>query len=252
MNVSIWDFARDTLTRLVVGAPVFWVPVWTADGRRIVYTANRTGAFNLYTRDADGSGAEQRLTTSTQHQVPNSMLPDGSFLLAAQLHPKTAWDIVKLPLSGTSTATEVLVSTPASEFAANISPNGRFFAYQSAETGRFEILVRPYPEAGRRQWQISSGGGFAPVWAHNGRELFYLDGDSHTLMSVDVDTSGADLKVGKPKPLLHRSYFGTFYPYDVSLDGQRFLFIKEPPATNTIEVIVNWAEELRARLTAKQ
>jgi serine/threonine-protein kinase len=238
------------LTRLIVGAPVYFVPAWMPNGRQVVFTANRTGAYNLYIRNADGSGTERRLTTSTQTQVPNSILPDDSFLLGAQLNPKTGWDIIKVPLSGTGT--EALVTTPEAEYAANISPNGRFFAYESFETGRSEILIRPYPDAGRQRWQISTGGGLAPIWSRTGRELFFLDGDSHTLMSVDVETSVSEFTAGKPKPVLRTAYFGVFYAYDVSPDGQRFLFIKEAAATNTIEIVVNWVEELRARLLAKQ
>jgi len=246
-NILTWDFARDTLTRLIVGAPVYFVPAWMPNGRQLVFSANRTGAFNLYVRDADGSGTERRLTTSTQTQVPNSILPDDSFLLGAQLNPKTGWDIIKVPLSGNGTDT--LVTTPEAEYAANISPNGRFFAYESFETGRSEILIRPYPDAGRRRWQISTSGGLAPVWSRSGRELFFLDGDSHTLRSVDVETSASEFTAGKPKPVLRTAYFGVFYAYDVSPDGQRFLFIKEAAVTNTIEIVVNWVDELRARLS---
>ncbi len=247
-NISVWDFSREVMTRLTVGAAVRWVPVWTPDSRRIIYTANRTGAFNLYARNADGSGIEERLTTSDHQQVPNSMLPDGTAVLGAELNPSTGWDIFRLSLS--PSRVEPLVSTSAFEFAANISPNGRYFAHNSYETGRSEIWIRRYPDAARERWQVSTGGGTAPVWARNGRELFYFAPDSGALMSVDIDASRPDLRVAKPTPLTGTKYFGNhytyFYAYDVSPDGQRFLFIKEPASTGSILVLVNWAEDLRA------
>ncbi len=113
----------------------------------------------------------------------------------------------------------MLVSSPSPEYAANISPNGRYFAYQSAESGgRFAIYVRPYPDASKGRWQISTEGGTAPVWARTGRELFYLD-ESNTLMAVPVDTSGPQFSAGRPAKVFDTKYYGNFYSYDVTPDG---------------------------------
>jgi Tol biopolymer transport system component len=202
-------------------------------------------------RNADGSGTEERLSTSAHNQVPNSVIPNGTDVLAADLNAKTGWDIIRVPLS--SSRPETLVSTPFFEFAANISPDGRYFAHNSFETGRSEICIRPYADAGRQRWQISTGGGLAPVWARDGRELFYIDPESGALMSVGVDTTGPDPRVTKPTQLVATKYFGSFYvyfyTYDVAPDGRRFLFIKEQATTNSIVVIINWLEELRAQMT---
>jgi Tol biopolymer transport system component len=201
-------------------------------------------------RNADGSGIEERLTTSAHNQVPNSVVKNGTHVLAAELNATTGWDIIRVPLS--SSGAETLVSTPAPEFAANISPDGRYFAHNSFETGRSEIWIRPYPDAGRQRWQISTCGGVASVWARDGRQLFYIDPDSGALMSVGIDTSGPDLRVTKPTQLVATKYFGSFYvyfyTYDVAPDG-RFLFIKELATTTSIVVIINWLEELRAQMT---
>jgi serine/threonine-protein kinase len=203
------------------------------------------------------------LTTSNSDQWPNSITPDGTALLFCERRPRTGFDILRLPLvaaargagSGTlsverlSEATS-LVSSPSEEYAANISPNGRYFAYQSTESGgRFEIYVRPYPDATQGRWQISTEGGTAPVWARTGRELFYLD-ESNTLMAVPVQTSGPQFSYGRPAKVFETKYSGDFYSYDVTPDGLRFLMMKESdagdPAHPPLMVLVlNWTEELK-------
>jgi Tol biopolymer transport system component len=150
----------------------------------------------------------------------------------------------------------ILVSSPSAEFAANISPDGRYFAYQSAESGgRFAIYVRPYPDASTGRWQISTDGGTAPVWARTGRELFYLD-ESNTLMAVPVQTSGPQFSSGRPVRMFDTKYSGNFYSYDVTPDGRRFLMMKESPAGGQNEprsmvVVLNWFEEVRRRVPAR-
>ena len=140
------------------------------------------------------------------------------------------------------------MSSPSPEYAANISPNGRYFAYQSVESaGQFAIYVRPYPDASKGPWQISTEGGTAPVWARNGRELFYLD-ESNTLMAVPVDTVGPQFSAGRAAKVFDTKYYGNFYSYDVHPDG-RFLMMKESSAGDrnqpSIVVVLNWTEELK-------
>jgi serine/threonine-protein kinase len=206
------------------------------------------------------------LTTSNSDQWPNSFTPDGTALLFCEHRPKTGLDILRLPLipaprnAGSATVCDErlseatsLVSSPSEEFAANISPDGRYFAYQSMESGgRFEIYVRPYPDVTQGQWQISTGGGAAPVWARTGRELFYLD-DSNTLMAVPVQTSGSRFSYGRAAKLFDTKYSGAFYSYDVTPDGRRFLMMKESTAADrshppSMVVGLNWFEELRRRV----
>jgi hypothetical protein len=145
------------------------------------------------------------------------------------------------------------VSSPSAEYAANISPDGRYFAYQSAESGgRFAVYVRPYPDVSTGRWQISTEGGRAPVWAQTGRELFYLD-ESNTLMAVPVQTSGPQFSSGRPAKVFDTKYSGNFYSYDVTPDGLRFLMMKESSAGDrshppNMVVVLNWFEELRRRV----
>jgi hypothetical protein len=220
----------------------------------------------LYSVRADGSGAVERLTTSDNQQFPNSVTPDGTTALTCELRPKTGYDILRFPaavsLQGSgstlppeSSAMTPLVSTPSAEFAANISPDGRYFAYQSDESGRFEVYVQPYPPVAQARWQISMEGGMAPVWTRKGGELFYLDG-SNTLMAVSVQTSGTQFRSGKPAKVFETRYSGDFYAYDVMPDGQRFLMMKESEPGDSrrptsMVVVLNWIEELKTRLPAK-
>jgi len=268
-DVFVWDFARESLTRLTFGSNYDYIPRWTADGRRIVFQSNREGPPNLFSVPSDGSGPVERLTTSNNHQYPNSITPDGTTLLFCELRPKTGFDILRLPLPAPWAArTETivpderlseatpLVASSSAEYAANISPDGRYFAYQSAESGgRFSVYVQPYPDVSKGRWQISTDAGLAPLWARTGRELFYLD-ESFTLMTVTIDTSGGQFIAGRPAKVFDAKPSGDFYSYDVTPDGRRFLMMKESTAGDrnrppNIVVALNWQEELRARVRSQ-
>jgi eukaryotic-like serine/threonine-protein kinase len=264
-DIWTWDFARESLARLTFGSSSDWLPRWTPDGRRIVFRSDRAGQANLYSIASDGVGPVERLTTSNNDQYPNSITPDGTALLFCELRPKTGFDILRLPLAasqgtgrptpsdeGRSQSTS-LESSPSAEYSANISPDGRYFAYQSGESGgRFAIYVRPFPNASQGLWQISTEGGTAPVWARTGRELFYLD-ESNTLMAVPVQTSGPNFSFGRPAKVFDTKYSGDFYSYDVTPDGRRFLMMKESTAGDrshppNMVIVLNWHEELKRRV----
>ena len=264
-DIWVWDLARESKTRLTFGPSFDYLPRWTPDGQRIVFQSDRAGLSNLYSVAFDGSGPVERLTTSNNTQYANSVTPDGTAVLVCELRPKTGFDILRLPVAalqgaGRSTLSNErpsvatpLVSSSAAEYAASISPDGRYFAYQSAESGgRFAVYVQPYPDVSKGRWQISTGGGTAPVWARSGRELFYLD-ESNTLMAVPVQTSGPQFSFGRPAKVFDTKYSGDFYSYDVTPDGLRFLMMKESGAGDwrqppNIVVVLNWHEELKRRV----
>lgn len=141
------------------------------------------------------------------------------------------------------------------EFNPEISPDARYIAYQSDESGQLEIYVRPFPHVNDGRWQVSMGGGTRPVWARNGRELFYVD-PANTLVAVPVQTSGATFATGNPAKLFEIAYAGGLTSprdYDVAPNGQRFLMIKENVprdrnATAGMVVVQNWFEELKAKV----
>lgn len=151
---------------------------------------------------------------------------------------------------------EGLVETPSDERNSELSPDGRFLAYQTNESGRSEIYVRPYPQTVNGRWQVSTTGGAQPGWTHDGHELLYLDGSGHLTM-VPVDPAGTSFRAGVASTLLSSNAYGggfAWRSYDVSQDGRRFLMIKyvsagsdaEPPAN--FVVVEHWTEELNRLL----
>jgi eukaryotic-like serine/threonine-protein kinase len=266
-----WDFSREKLTRLTVGptgnSGNFLV--WTPDGRHIIFTVVRD-APNLFRRAVDGTGTEERLTTSDRQQRPDAISPDGKRLVFEELTATSTYDLMLLALDGRSTPLgtgaplpQPLLHTPFGERNATISPDGRWMAYESNESARSQIYVRPFPNVADGHYQISTDGGRAPVWAVNGRELFFVNGS--TLMAVAVQATST-FSAGNPTTLFEgRSIFldgrsmgaGTGRTYDVSRDGRKFLMIKEgggvtqsgPPPS--LVVVQNWSEELKHLVPAK-
>ena len=247
-NSGLWvyELARGTLSRLNLSGLIPY-PIWTPDGKRVTFRAALNGPVNLYWMAADGSGAPDRLTTSENFQYPGSWSPDGQVLTFADADSTTGWDIWTLKLEGDRKPRPFL-QTPSNESGATFSPDGRWLAYVSDESGRDEVYVRAFPGSGGK-WQISTQGGDEPVWARDGRELFYRNRDN--LMAVTVATKPTFV-AGTPKSLFEGRYEKTSYKflpnYDVSPDGQRFLMIKasEPESAATqLNVVLNWADELR-------
>jgi serine/threonine-protein kinase len=273
-DLWIWNLARHTLTRLTDAPGRDWIPVWTPDSRRILFSSERArdGSSHLFWQAADNTGTAEQLTRSLAGalgQGPASISPDGMRLIVMENMPKTGWDLRVLPLDGRfapskaspssplaagSRPSEPLVQTTATELFGELSPDGRWLAYQSDESGRNQIWVRPFPNVDGGHWQISANGGITPVWARNGRELFYLDA-TNALTSVPIRTAPT-FSAGASTKLFDGRYLGGPFwrTYDVSPDGQRFLMIKdsaaaERPSTPTsLVVVLNSFEELKRRL----
>jgi hypothetical protein len=271
-DIWIWDFAQETLRRLTFDPAGDGMAVWTPDGRQIVFESGREGVSSVYKQAADGTGTVDRLSTSATPQWSTSITPDGRWVAGFDQLPRTVYsNVVFLPLaraavrpisnaaSGVSQSpVEPLAETRFRGDLADLSPNGRFIAYQSDESGRYEIYVRPFPRIDNGRWQVSTAGGTRPVWARSDRELFYLDA-SNALTAVPVDTSGPTLGNGIPTKLFDTKYAepSPSRNYDVSADGQRFLMLKanatdDPNATPVSMIIVeHWFEELKQRVNGK-
>jgi serine/threonine-protein kinase len=254
-QIWLYDLARDTLSRFTFEGSINQNPAWTPDGKRISFYSTKDGPpANIFWQLADGSGGLERLGTSKYAQVPRSWSPDGQFLAFHENNPGTKKDIWVLRLSDRKA--EPFLLTPFNEGGPTFSPDGHWLAYISDESGRQEIYVQPYPGPGGK-WQISTEGGSEPEWDRNGRELFYRSGNK--MMSVEVTTQPT-FSAGKPKVLFEGRYFAVQPPlagtaYDVSLDGQRFLMVKETEATTSntqINVVQNWFQELKQRVPTEK
>jgi len=253
-NIWLWDLTRRTLVPLTFNGGM--APVWTPNGSRVVFTSpGAAGSPNLYSRAADGTGTDTRLTTSANVQVPASVTPDGTSIVSVERRPQTASDLVRVSLQANADgthATEAVIETLFTEQNGEVSPDGRFLAYESNESGRFEIWVQPYPRLNGK-WRVSIDGGTRPAWTRNGQELVYLDATNH-LAIVPVETNGSTLRYGTPRTLASVAYTATniaWRTYDVSPDGQRFLVIKEPAQSVQDEnfvVVLNFFEELKQKV----
>jgi len=257
-DIWVWNFARRTLTRLTFDPATDGGPLWTPDGRRLIFTSGRAGALNLFWQAADGTGEPERLTDSPNSQFATAISSDGSRLVVRDGGAGTTSDLMLVPLQGARTAQRLIASMGAQDNGV-IAPDGQWLAFESAISGRFEIYVRPFPNVDTGQWQVSTLGGTEPLWAPDGRELFYraLDG---ALMRVPIERDVA-FRAGTPAQLVRSGYFAggpgiTQRTYDISPDGRRFVMIKEGNAAGRDDgpqliVVMNWFEELNRRVPPK-
>jgi eukaryotic-like serine/threonine-protein kinase len=238
-DIWVFDLARNNRLRLTLDTADDLAPRWSADGRWLMFSSNRRGVRDIYRRLASGEGADELVFGSDTHKAVNAWSPDGRFLVYDTGGPGNTADLYVLPLSGDRRPV-VLDSQPGFQQQADISPDGRLIAYASSESGKFEVVVKSYPEnAGRRQ--ISTNGGREPFWRGDGRELFFLSDD--TVMAVDVHTATAGFQWSVPRSLfkipdLQRIPRG----FTVSADGQRFVAVV---ATARVEpqrftTLLNW------------
>jgi len=251
IDIWIWDFARETLTRLTFGPYRDLLPVWTPDSRRIVFNSEKNSrSGDLYLQAADGTGTAERVN---EGQAPYAFTPDGSTLLyRVDTTPpaKTGTDFWVLTMDGRRN--EPLLQSPFNERHGELSGDGRWLAYTSDESGHNEVFVRSFPDVNNGRWQVSTAGGTHPVWARSGEELFFLS-PAGEVMGVRI-MRGSTWNASAPVKLVDAGYYtnpGGDRTYDVAPDGRRFLMIKRSdPATLTsaapqMVVVQNWFEEVR-------
>jgi serine/threonine-protein kinase len=250
-DIWTWDLRGRTLTRITFDPAVDQYPLWSRDGRRLIFASQRAGPPNLYWQSADGTGSVERLTNSPNQHFPLAVVPDGSAVILREGNPKTRQDLMLMPLAAGGSI-KPAVQTMFNERNAEFSPTGQWLAYESDESGRLEVYVRPFPDVANGRWQISTGGGRLPLWSRNGRELFYLALDN-VLMGVRVQP-GAAWAATTPAHILTGKYFfgnpGFGRTFDIAPDGQRFLMVKEEvsdaaAARPNVIVVQHWFEELK-------
>ena len=205
LDVWVYEWARDTMSRLTFDAADDGIPVWTPDGRRIVFTSMRADkkSFNLYWQPADGSGEAQRLTESPNRQLPYSFHPSGKYLAFVEQRPGTLGDLMILPIEGDRETgwkpgkPTVFLSTPFNESSPMFSPDGRWIAYLSSESGRTESYIRPFPGPGGK-WQLSPNGGDDVTWSRVANEIFFAAPDNR-IMVAGYTVQGDSFTVDKPR-----------------------------------------------------
>jgi eukaryotic-like serine/threonine-protein kinase len=246
-NFDVWllEFGRGILTRFTSGPTVENSAVWSRDGNRIAFESNRRGAYDIYQKPAVGPGSEELLLASEVTKSPTDWSPDGQYILYGIIDPKTGSDIWALPLEGNRKPFPV-VQTDFDQQIGQFSPDGKWIAYESNESGRYEIYVQPFPGPGGKV-QVSNNGGAQVRWRRDGKELFYvaLDGRLNAV-PIQLASNGHTIDPGTPTPLFATRIGGAIslpfkQQYDVSPDGQRFLMntiIDEAAAP--ITVILNW------------
>jgi eukaryotic-like serine/threonine-protein kinase len=248
-DIWVYEFARAALTRVTTEGSSQY-PVWSADGTRIAYRATRAGSRNLYWRPVDGTSGEERLTTSPHEQMPWSMSRDGRMLAFAE-DGESGTQIGLLSLW--NGGARMLIREGASSTKSKISPDGRLIAYVSDRSGRNEVYVQTLSVTDRR-WQVSLDGGTDPVWAPDGRELYYRWGAA--VMAARMGTDDP-LRMSAPSKLFEGPTFRSepTIDYDIHPDGQRFLIVRplrpDPPLTH-LNLVLNFHEELNVRLPASR
>jgi eukaryotic-like serine/threonine-protein kinase len=254
-NIWLYDLARGVTTRFTFDSGWDANPVWSPDGSRIAFGSLRSRGFDLYQKTSNLAGEDELLFKSDNSKLPSSWSPDGSFLLF--YNPAGATHIWVLPLKGSETDRKPfpLEQSDFMQAVGRFSPDGRWIAYDSNESGKDEVYVRPFdaasvsrsaPAAGSPvagKWMVSKDGGIVPLWRGDGTELFYLSSNGMA-MAVDVNTRGI-FQAGIPKPLFKVTP-GVVY-WDVTSDGKRFL-MPAPSATgpqSPFTVVLNWQAALK-------
>ena len=253
-NRDVWvlDVVRGVPSRFTFDALNDVSPVWSSNGTRLAFASDRStqGIFDIYMKDSSGSGKEELLLKTGSSMYPNDWSPDGRYLLYNAASEKTGYDLWVLPVQGASPEDRKPVpylQTPFNERLGQFSPDGRWIAYTSDESGSLQVYVQSFP-AGAGKFQVSTAGGSQPRWRREGKEMFYIGTDGR-LMAVDVKTS-AKFEAGEPKALfdpqlLVRDSAEVYVHYDVTADGKRFLVnslnsAADGPAEAPITVVVNW------------
>ena len=248
-DVWVHEVDRPLKRRLTFHAASEGRPIWSPSGEEITFRSSRQGNKGIYSRPADGTGEPELLAGVDVQEYPNDWSHDGKYLLYRVDDLENGWDLwyLKRKEAGGSFDSVPFLQTSFNEGPAKFSPQGRFVAYVSDQSGQNQVYVRPFPE-GEGQWQVSSQGGVQPRWSKDGKELFYVE--NGTLVAVEVSTRPS-FTTGATTRLFQHPNLPTEHRYDVSRDGQRFVLVEtiesEEAKAPSIHVVQNWFAEFRDR-----
>ena len=248
-DVWLFDLSRSTPSRFTFDQYADGTPLWSPDGKQIIFGSNRIGgksSVDLYQKSASGASEEHLLLRSDSAKFATSWSSNGQFILFDNWVPQSKAAIWMLPLSDPNSAKSVLQSTAFNQAQGQISPDGHFIAYSSDESGRFEVYIQRYPPSSDK-WPISSSSGLQPLWRADGKELFFLT-EEQQLMVVEIKT-GSSLETGVPHPLFQTPMkMGAGYNYSVASDGQKFLISTPIEAGESpMTIVLNWSAKLPAK-----
>jgi serine/threonine-protein kinase len=250
-DIWIWDVVKETLTRLTFDKGVDSSPVWSRDLSRIFYASAKDGPLNLFWKPSNGTGRPEALFATAPETnsalVVNSMSPDGRMLIYSAGVPA---DVLAVPVDGEHKPVPLMAQRTFAERGGDVSPDGRWIAYYSDESGGFQVYVRPFPTVDQGRWQISGDGGTVPRFAPNGRELFYVNGQNQLVSTTVV--SGPTFSFGKTSVVMDLSDSPptVYRNYDVAPDG-RIVLIKQAQRTRAPQqfiAVLNWFTELNERV----
>ncbi len=240
-DIWVLDLARGVSSRFTFDKGDDLNPVWSPDGSRIAFSSDRTGKRDIYWKAASGAGADELLLASEGSKSLEDWSADGRLLLFNLNNT----EVHAVPVSGDRKPYPVL-KAPFTQAHVRLSPDGRWIAYSSTESGRLEVFVQNFPPAGGK-WQISNSGGTEPSWRGDGKELYFLSGTK--LQAVDVKAAGSSFEAGIPRDLFEvpEATAGRRNNYVATADGQRFLFVTTPKRIDTIPFVVvhNWQTALK-------
>lgn len=244
-DIWILDAKRGISTRFTFDPHLDDAPAWSPDGKNIVFVSNRNNQFDLYMGNADSPGQEKLLLHTDEPKAESSLTKDGRFLLFSAIGNKTSGDIWALPLQGEAKPV-ALAQTQYPERFGRVSPDGKWLAYTSGESGGPEIYVRPFSgsegSAGPK-WQVSKGGGLRSIWRPDGKGLYYITLNLQ-VMAVDIDASKT-FAAETPRRLFVPPVLAPTQGWDIAPDG-RFLFVTPPSPGHVVPftVVLNWAAKL--------
>jgi Tol biopolymer transport system component len=246
-DIWLWELDRRVFTRLTFDDWTDGLPVWSPDSREVAYVSFRTDGGQIYRKDISGAGSEEKLTEGATLKVPLDWSRDGKYLLYAER--EGSMNIWALPLNGDRQPLAVAV-TPATESLARISPDGRWIAYGSNESGRNEVYVRPSPWLPSKpsgKWLVSTSGGNDPDWSVDGRQIYYEAADG-AIMAATVRDLSQGFRTDTPRVIVIAGHDARGdHSFDVTSDGSRFLVAmpgEEVPAVPFV-VLSNWQARLR-------
>jgi serine/threonine-protein kinase len=252
-RVEVWvrELATGAFTRLAYEGTYNYRPSWSPDGRTLLFVSDRSGQSAVYEAPADGSGAATLVRRDPRAADEGEFSRDGRWLIY-RTGSGGGRDIYAVRRGGGADSVPVpLVTSPFEDYGPVLSPDGHWLAYTSEESGHPEIYVRPFPNAAAARWQVSRAGGQEPVWAHNGRELFYRSGAGELVASAVATVPS--FRITSERVLFPtRDYFydGLHASYAVSPDDRSFLFVRlAPGARSQVVVVLNWLEELKAKVS---